>query len=191
MSGKVAAKRSQITEGWTPGPREREFAEGLGVDHETQAEAFRDFHLARGSLMADWSAAWRTWCRNEVKFGRAPGQRILPLMAVATRSDPADDYGAKGWAASLQDARPGTMGDGSVVICLRGYDAAATARDVCAAAGLPPSWRGNLGMIGDWLRAGLDPDAIVEAVRSARPPRTPGIWQYYDARVRQMAAQAA
>lgn len=27
-------------------------------------EHFEDYHRAHGSLMADWPAAWRTWCRN-------------------------------------------------------------------------------------------------------------------------------
>jgi len=31
-------------------------------------DAFCDHHRARGNLMADWPAAWRTWVRNEVKF---------------------------------------------------------------------------------------------------------------------------
>ena len=33
-------------------------------------EQFRDHHQARGTTMADWGAAWRTWVRNEVKFNR-------------------------------------------------------------------------------------------------------------------------
>lgn len=193
MSGKVkvTGKRTQISEDWTPSARDRDFAEGLGVDVGAQAGAFCDYHQAHGNLMANWSAAWRTWCRNEVKYGRAPGQRILPLLSVAASSDPTDAYGARGWAASLPDSRPGTMDDGSVVPCLHGFDAAATAREVCQAAGLPPTWRGSLAHIGEWLRVGLDPDAIVAAVRTARTPRTVGAWQFYDARVRQQAARAA
>ena len=34
----------------------------------TEYEKFRDYHLARGSVMKDWFAAWRTWTRNAIKF---------------------------------------------------------------------------------------------------------------------------
>jgi len=40
----------------------------LNVD-ETFA-AFKDHHLARGSLFKDWRAAWRNWVRNAKKFDR-------------------------------------------------------------------------------------------------------------------------
>jgi hypothetical protein len=32
---------------------------------------FRDHHIAKGSLMADWRAAWRTWVGNIDQFARA------------------------------------------------------------------------------------------------------------------------
>jgi hypothetical protein len=41
---------------------------GVSVDAET--ENFIDYHRAKGSTMKDWTAAWRTWMRNAVKFGR-------------------------------------------------------------------------------------------------------------------------
>jgi hypothetical protein len=30
--------------------------------------AFKNHHIAKGSIFADWDAAWRTWVDNEVKF---------------------------------------------------------------------------------------------------------------------------
>jgi len=33
-------------------------------------DAFIDFHRAKGSVFKDWTAAWRTWVRNEIKFSR-------------------------------------------------------------------------------------------------------------------------
>lgn len=46
------------------------YAESKGVDNpEDTLEHFRDYHLAHGSTMACWDAAWRTWCRNAVRFG--------------------------------------------------------------------------------------------------------------------------
>lgn len=34
----------------------------------TEAEKFRDYALANSKTYADWSAAWRTWCRNAVRW---------------------------------------------------------------------------------------------------------------------------
>jgi len=44
-------------------------AEGLILGMEL--EAFRNHHLAKASVMADWQAAWRTWCSNSRKFAHA------------------------------------------------------------------------------------------------------------------------
>jgi hypothetical protein len=38
--------------------------------------AFLDHHRAKRSLFADWSAAWRTWQRNAVRFGRGPAPSV-------------------------------------------------------------------------------------------------------------------
>lgn len=37
-----------------------------------EVEAFRAHHAARGNRMADWSAAWRTWRGNAMKFNKVP-----------------------------------------------------------------------------------------------------------------------
>lgn len=50
-----------------PGPAQDMFA------------AFKNHHAAKGSLFADWDAAWRTWVDNQVKWdtqrGKPPGLR--------------------------------------------------------------------------------------------------------------------
>jgi len=47
----------------------RKFAEAGGVpDPGLEFAQFKDHHRAKGSLMYDWEAAWKTWCRNSVKF---------------------------------------------------------------------------------------------------------------------------
>ena len=44
---------------------------------------FRDFHGAKGSTMASWSAAWRTWLRNSKRFGaRAPPTQRMGGVAT-------------------------------------------------------------------------------------------------------------
>jgi uncharacterized protein YdaU (DUF1376 family) len=57
---------------------------------------FRDHHIAKGSVMADWSAAWRTWLRNAKEFARSnqrPAQRETMdenLQRFAAASEKAD-----------------------------------------------------------------------------------------------------
>ena len=34
------------------------------IDVEAELRKFRDYHAAKGSVMADWQAAWRTWVGN-------------------------------------------------------------------------------------------------------------------------------
>lgn len=49
----------------------KEYAHGKGITNgkcEELFEAFYDWHKAKGDLMADWVAAWRTWVRNDIKF---------------------------------------------------------------------------------------------------------------------------
>jgi hypothetical protein len=41
-----------------------------GLDLSSELEAFHDYHLARGSTFKDWDAAFRTWCRNALKWKR-------------------------------------------------------------------------------------------------------------------------
>lgn len=38
---------------------------------ETAFASFVDYHVAKGSRMVDWDAAWRTWSRNHGRFGCA------------------------------------------------------------------------------------------------------------------------
>ena len=134
--------------------------------------------------MANWDAAWRTWCRKQVEYGKASGQRSLPLFSVVAKTPVDDAYGAATWAARVAGTKLEQMGPGKYVPCLNGFDLAGVASDLCSAVGLPPSWRGDLSPIAGWLQAGIDPEVMLEAVRSCAPPRVPGQWRYYDARVR-------
>lgn len=173
------SNRTRISEDWQPSDKDREFAARLEVDADRASEHFRDYHLMHGSLMASWPAAWRTWCRNQAKWGGS--QRHLPLVAVVV--DPDDPFGAKRWAETLPDRTPGTI-DGNVVMCLNGYDVVGTAVDVCRVAGLQPEWRGELMHIADWLRDDFEPSHIVATIRGSSRPRTPGQWWWYDHKVR-------
>jgi len=62
--------RSQISPDWKPTAAGIAYAQARGVQ-PTEVRAFKDFHIAKGNTMADWDAAWRTWCNHAVKFGNA------------------------------------------------------------------------------------------------------------------------
>lgn len=67
-----STRRVRFPAEWTPGDAEKEAAERVGMTVATrrhQWDQFRDHHLAKGSLMVDWLAAWRTWCRNWHSYG--------------------------------------------------------------------------------------------------------------------------
>lgn len=51
---------------------------GLTIDPQTEAERFRDHHMSKGSTFADWSAAWRTWIGNAVRWARERGPGLQP-----------------------------------------------------------------------------------------------------------------
>ncbi len=79
---------------WTPRPEERATASKSGVDCDAEAAHFRDHHTAKGSRLADWDAAFRTWLRNAVKFSRGnqgfggkPSGRSEPLPMDAYLAD--------------------------------------------------------------------------------------------------------
>lgn len=49
------------------------YAKQLGMtdaDLDIECDKFENHHRAKGSLMADWDAAWRTWCRNWQTFSQ-------------------------------------------------------------------------------------------------------------------------
>lgn len=79
MANKRTNQRTRIPDDWMPDEAGAEFAAARGVP-DAEIEVFRDYHLARGNLMASWPAAWRTWCRNAVRFGTATGSPDMGMM---------------------------------------------------------------------------------------------------------------
>lgn len=66
-----AKPRTAIADGQLPTGGDVEAATRAGLDKAgmiVQWQKFRDHHRAKGSLMADWSAAWRTWLGNMAAF---------------------------------------------------------------------------------------------------------------------------
>lgn len=56
-----------------PSDADRAFAAARGVSLESEWPAMWDYHRARGKASADWSASWRTWVTNAVRFAAARG----------------------------------------------------------------------------------------------------------------------
>lgn len=68
-----AGRRTRIPADLELTPPLRAHAVAAGVpaaDVGREWAQFCDHHRAKGSTMADWSAAWRTWAANAVKFAR-------------------------------------------------------------------------------------------------------------------------
>lgn len=66
--------RTAIFETSQPTDADRDAATKAGLQPEEfrdQWRAFRDYHIGRGSRMADWSAAWRTWLGNMRRFANS------------------------------------------------------------------------------------------------------------------------
>jgi hypothetical protein len=62
------AKRGSIfPEGFQPDETGIRLARELGLTRDELVK-FADHHRAKGTVMKDWQAAWRTWARNAVKF---------------------------------------------------------------------------------------------------------------------------
>jgi hypothetical protein len=49
----------------------REHLPDVNVERET--EQFLDYHRAKGNVLKDWIAAWRTWMRHASRFQEQRG----------------------------------------------------------------------------------------------------------------------
>lgn len=63
--------RSKLPGDFKPSTSGMQLAEQSGLAVDREIGKFIDHHTARGSLMADWQAAWRTWVGHAVEYGRA------------------------------------------------------------------------------------------------------------------------
>lgn len=79
--------RTPIDPNWKPDATDCSHADtrGLTASLTDISERFFNYHTQNGSLMADWHAAWRTWCSNELKRPQrqpSPGLFASPAPAV-------------------------------------------------------------------------------------------------------------
>lgn len=70
---------------------------------------FVDYHLARGSVMADWAAAWRTWSRNSVEFAQRAPARGRSLGGIQPQSTLWRPKAVNDPEDPLPDAKPGEL----------------------------------------------------------------------------------
>lgn len=117
-------KGSRLPSDWKPSEADLTFSANQNMTPEEtkhEADQFRDFWISKpgaGGCKLDWSATWRTWCRNRRGAGqtRKPspgGDRSKPTgMAgiLAERRRQAsiqDDVSAGGWVLSEDDGLSG------------------------------------------------------------------------------------
>ena len=77
-------KKIKLPMDWVPSTEDEMFAQkkNWGLDHTVeQGYKFRDYHTSRGTLMADWSAAWRTWVRNDFDNKNKPAPKPIDMIA--------------------------------------------------------------------------------------------------------------
>lgn len=91
---KETKRATQFPKDLSPNERNRELAKELGVNLQSEFDAFADHHQAKGTTFKDWNLALNTWLRNAVKFGAKPTQsaKSAPSRAVAENFN-AKNYG--------------------------------------------------------------------------------------------------
>lgn len=73
---RVSTKRAPAPRGcvypdeFAPDARAEEMALSYGLNVHKLHAAFKDHHLAKGTIFKDWQSAFRNWIRNEVKFSQ-------------------------------------------------------------------------------------------------------------------------
>jgi hypothetical protein len=170
-----ATKRTRIAADWQPSPAGDAFAREKGVDPGELVEAFRDYHLGHGSVMADWEAAWRTWVRNDVKFAKR--RAAFSVVKGGTLAALDDAYGTTAWAAALTGTEPQAV-NGETRLSYAGCDIAGYAADLCEAAQMDPTRVAvGLDLVPGWVtlvresagvRSGKLLDDLVAAVAAER-----------------------
>lgn len=67
---KKAKARTAVPKDFRPEGEGLKSAIDAGLNVDLEVRKFIDHHEAKGSLMASWPAAWRTWIGNAVSYGR-------------------------------------------------------------------------------------------------------------------------
>ncbi len=90
-------QRTRLPENFYPNATGIKRAEDAGFSVAVELQAFRDHHEAKGTLMLDWQAAWRTWINNAKKWSK-------PVQANKTDSDPSPEWVRKAGFSNVWEA---------------------------------------------------------------------------------------
>lgn len=104
-----------------------------------------------------------------------------------------DQWGIRAWISS----EPGTAvqsfdGGRREAVALNGWDLMHTAEQVGDAARFSMAWRGRWDALGEWLRAGIEPDTIIAAIAKSASwsgYSPPGSLNYFEKPVREAAGK--
>lgn len=97
LPDKKRRKSTQRPSGFSPSEDHFKIASELGVNLQSEFDAFCDHHDAKGSAFKSWDAALRLWIRNSAKYsGRSKSRLVKPVTAQAT----ADNFSAKNYGAT-------------------------------------------------------------------------------------------
>ena len=112
-----ASRKAKLPDDFYPDSTGLQKAENAKIIVAAELERFADFHKAKGTLMLDWQAAWRTWVSNAVKFARPPTCCIrMPRRVGACASGSFAPRGARARRGSgLRGARHRRLTAGLVV----------------------------------------------------------------------------
>ncbi|MFA5186373.1 MAG: hypothetical protein WC551_07860 [Patescibacteria group bacterium] len=77
---KACARRTQVPHDFAPNAGHDSLAKELGLDLADETPKFIEHHSGKGTLMADWNMAFRTWLRNAPGFARSKPADRANLM---------------------------------------------------------------------------------------------------------------
>jgi DNA-binding transcriptional MocR family regulator len=89
-----SARAQQLPGEWKPEALDDFSNKYPGLDFRDEVDAFKNYHLAKGSVMKDWDAAFRTWLRNAKRWNSPRGQVWKP---------PADIPGVRDWVKKMHE----------------------------------------------------------------------------------------
>ncbi len=90
-SSLAAKRRKRIPPDFVPSDSGVELARQKGIALNDELQKFTDYHTARGSVMSDWQAAWRTWVSNAKTFARPQNQIQNRQEAIELRNKAAGE----------------------------------------------------------------------------------------------------
>lgn len=100
---KTTTRACVLPENFEPDQTASQLATETGVSIPVELAAFKDHHTANGSVFKDWQAAFRTWLRNAVKFGKRDQRGQPSAMTAGNRSGnrPANTHKYAGAAQAI------------------------------------------------------------------------------------------